>query len=259
MALDGVSLKVASGQVVLIAGPSGGGKSTLLRCCLGLVPRFYGGEFSGTVSVAGEPIGQREPHELATTVGMVFQNPEDQVIATTVQDDVAFGPENLGLPLDELRERTLQAMRLAGIQTLAGAATRQLSAGQLQKVALAGILALGPEILCLDEPTSQIDSASARELIELLGSLARHSGKTILVAEHRLEFATSIADRLVVVAGGRVVADSPPRAVLARPEALVWGLSRPKVFELALRLQAQDRWPGPLPLTVAEFKEGWRQ
>jgi energy-coupling factor transporter ATP-binding protein EcfA2 len=245
--------------VALIAGPSGGGKSTLLRCCLGLVPRFYGGDFSGTVYVQGEPIGQREPHQLATSVGMVFQNPEDQVIASIVRDDVAFGPENLGLPLEELRERTVQAMRLAGIEALAGATTRELSAGQLQKVALAGILALGPDILCLDEPTSQIDPASAQEIIELVGGLARHSGKTVLLAEHRLEFAAAIADRLVVVAEGRIMADGTPREVLAMAEAPGWGLGRPKAFDLALRLKALGRWPGQLPLTAAEFTHQWRR
>ena len=150
-----------------MCGTGGGGKSTLLRCCTGLIPRFYGGDFWGEVLVNGEHIAGREPRELATTVGMVFQNPEDQVVASTVEADVAFGPENLGLARDQLIQRVRQALGLVGIDALAGLSTRQLSAGQLQKVALAGVLAMGPDILILDEPTSQIDPLSAKELIEL--------------------------------------------------------------------------------------------
>lgn len=255
--MDSVSLELQPGELVLLCGPSGGGKSTLLRCALGLIPRFYGGDFGGEVLVHGQPIASREPRELATTVGMVFQNPEDQVVASTVEADVAFGPENLGLPRDELVAHTMQALRLAGIQELRRASTRKLSAGQLQKVALAGILALGPDILCLDEPTSQLDPLSAKEVIELVAGLARHTGKTVLLSEHRLEFAAALADRLVVVAGGRSMVDGKPRSVLASPQVPQWGLSRPPVFEVALRLRAAGRWPGELPLSPAEFRTAY--
>ncbi|MDE3076862.1 MAG: ABC transporter ATP-binding protein [Chloroflexota bacterium] len=258
-ALSDVSFEVPTGQVVLICGPSGGGKSTLMRCCLGLIPRFYGGDFSGEVFVHGQSIRGREPKELAPELGLVFQNPEDQVVASTVLDDVAFGPENLGLPRAQLEASVRDGLRLADIQPLAHAATRELSAGQLQKVALAGILALGPRILCLDEPTSQVDPGAAREIIELAAGLARHAGKTVLLAEHRLEFAAPLADRLLVVAGGRIMADGPPREILARPEAPDWGLNRPRLFSLALRLREAGRWLGPLPLTPAEFRKSFAQ
>ncbi|MBV9119790.1 MAG: ABC transporter ATP-binding protein [Chloroflexi bacterium] len=253
-ALDDVNLDLPNGKLTLICGPSGGGKSTLLRCLPGFVPRFSKGEFDGEVLLHGESITGREPRELASSIGMVFQNPEDQVVGATVEADVAFGPENLGIPLAELRQRVTQSLSLAGIERLRLEPTRNLSAGQLQKTAVAGMLAFGPDILVLDEPTSQIDPVSARELLELLNDLVRHAGKTVVLCEHRLETAAAIADYMAVVAAGKLVAFGPPREILASSNAHEWGLSRPPVLSLALALRERGQWSAPLPLSVSEFR-----
>ena len=211
-ALQDVSLAIEPGELVVLLGPSGSGKSTLLRALAGLVPHFHGGRFSGSVDVAGMDTRLRRPAELAGTVATLFQDPEDQVVMTRVENEVAFGLENLGAPPAEIPARVAAALASVGAEHLAGRAVAELSGGELQRVCLAATLALEPRLLLLDEPTSQLDPEAARALLDL----ARRSGIAVVCSEQRPALPLERADRVVFLDGGRVLLDAP------RERALEW-------------------------------------
>ena len=214
-ALRDVTLELEPGEVVALLGPSGGGKSTLLRALAGLVPHFHGGRFAGRVEVGGLDTRRVRPADLAGTVATLFQDPEDQAVFTRVAAEVEFGLENLGTPPPEIVPRAEEALAAVGALHLAERPVAELSGGELQRVCLASTLALRPRLLLLDEPTSQLDPEGAVAAIEL----ARDSGAAVVVSEQRPERVLEAADRVLFLAGGRLV-DEVPDAWLPR-EAVV--------------------------------------
>jgi energy-coupling factor transport system ATP-binding protein len=211
-ALQDVSLEIRPGELVCLLGSSGSGKSTLLRALAGLVPHFHGGRFAGRVEVAGRDTRSARPADLAGAVASVFQDPEDQVVLTRVEYEVAFGLENLGTPPDEIREVALTALRALRAEHLAHRRTHELSAGELQRVCVASALALEPQLLLLDEPTSQLDPEAAESLLDLATEL----DCAAVVSEQRPALPLERCDRVVFLEGGRVVLDAP------RADALRW-------------------------------------
>jgi energy-coupling factor transport system ATP-binding protein len=217
-ALSDVSLQIEPGEVVLLLGPSGSGKSTLLRALAGLVPHFHGGRFEGKVEVAGRDTRATRPADLAGTVAMLFQDPEEQVVLTTVIREVAFGLENLGVAPRQIVPRALAALAAVRASSLADRRTAELSGGELQRVCLASVMALRPELLLLDEPTSQLDEEGADELL----ALATELGGSVVLSEQRPERALGIATRVLFFQSGRIVLDAPvaeARSWLARHRA----------------------------------------
>ncbi len=210
-ALSDVSLTVAPGEIVLLAGRSGCGKTTLIRALAGLVPHFHGGRFVGRVAVGGNDTRRVRPAELAGTVATLFQDPEDQTIFGRVLAEVSFGIENSGAPAEQIEELARVALAEVGAAHLAEREIGELSGGELQRVCLASTLALRPALLLLDEPTSQLDVDAARSLIALVLHLARERGTAVVLSEHRLAYALDVADRVVRLDDGRVVYDGPPR------------------------------------------------
>ena len=198
--------------MVALLGPSGSGKSTLLRALAGLVPHFHGGRFAGRVVVAGLDTRVARPAELAGTVATVFQDPEDQVVMTIVANEVAFGLENLGVAPAEIWPRVERALASVDALHLWGRKTAELSGGELQRVCLASALALEPQLLLLDEPTSQLDPEAAALFLDAVERL----GATVVLSEHRVARALELATRVVFVDGGRILLDA------ARAEALEW-------------------------------------
>ncbi len=207
-ALDGVDLELEPGEVVLLVGRSGAGKSTLVRAFAGLVPHFHGGRFAGRVVVAGLDTRRTHPSALAGTVATVFQDPEDQVVMTRVEAEVAFGLENLGTPPTEILSRAHAALGAVGAGHLAGRFVAELSGGELQRVCLASALALEPQLLLLDEPTSQLDPDGAEAFLDLVQALARERGTAVLVSEQRPAAALERCDRVVTL--GEFDPDGPP-------------------------------------------------
>ena len=240
-AVDGFDLEVGESEVVVLAGPSGCGKSTLLRAVNGLIPHMYSGEYSGDVRVGGRSVKETTMRELAQSVGFLFQNPENQIFMFTVERDIAFGLENLGVPREEMRRRVDEAIRVLGIADLAQRAPHELSDGQKQRVALAGVLAMRPKLVILDEPTSLLDPKTAAELVDLVGRLRHELGTTFLVVEHRLDLLTRVADRLVVMSDGRKAMEGSPREVLLNDEAEGFGISVPAVTRLQKMLSMDGR------------------
>jgi energy-coupling factor transport system ATP-binding protein len=213
-ALAGVDLVVEPGQLVVLAGASGSGKSTLLRAVSGLVPHFHGGVFSGRVSVADLDSREHGPAALAEHVGTLFQDPETQVVMGTVRAELAFPLENRGWSAAEVARGVEEAALALGIDHLLERSTAELSGGELQRVALAATLAGRPSVVCLDEPTSQLDPVAGDELIGMLRRLNEDFELTVLLAEHRLERCLPFADRVVALDEGRVAFDGEPESFL---------------------------------------------
>ena len=211
-ALSDVSMTVSPGEIVLLAGRSGCGKTTLIRALAGLVPHFHGGRFEGRVTVGGHDTRPTRPAELAGTVATLFQDPEDQTIFGRVLAEVSFGIENSGAPARQIEELAREALEEVGAAHLAEREIGALSGGELQRVCLASTLALRPALLLLDEPTSQLDGAGARSLFAVVRNLARERGTAVVLSEHRPAYALADADRVVRLDEGRIVYDGPPRA-----------------------------------------------
>jgi energy-coupling factor transporter ATPase len=253
-ALENISFTVKKGEFIVIAGSSGCGKSTLLRSLIGLIPHMYSGNYKGKVVVNGLEVAKSKISDLAKIVGMVFQNPENQIFMFLVERDIAFGLENLGFSYDEMKERVKWAMSVLNIEDLANKAPHELSDGQKQRVALAGVLAIKPKILMLDEPTSLLDPYTAKELIEVVSMLNKDLGITILFVEHRLELLAKHADRLIVLNDGKLVADGSFREVLKKREVSNAGVSLPVASSIYLMLKERGITSSQsLPVSIEEF------
>lgn len=207
---------------------------------------------SGKVIVLNTDTRDIQPSRLAAKVGLVFQNPEDQLIAMSVEEELAFGLENLGLPRDEIKKRIDESLNLVNIGELKDRPPSELSSGQQQKVAIAAVLAMNPEILVLDEPTSMIDPKSALDITQFLNKLNKERGVTVIVAEHRLENLVSFADKIVVINKGCIVQTGSPREVFASDNLLEIGVAIPRIIQLASRLKKAGIKIDNLPLTVEE-------
>jgi len=235
-----VSIKIEKGEFVLITGPSGCGKTTLCRCFNGLIPHFYQGELKGEITVAGLRISEQPIYEMAKRVGLVFQNPENQLFALSVEKDVAFGLENLGVPREEMRKRVDWALNLTGIYDIRERAPHELSGGQQQRVAIASVLAMQPEVIVLDEPTSFLDPLGAKKIFEVIYDLNRKLGITVVLVEHRLDLTAKYANHIVIMDDGKIVLDGEPRKILSSEEARLIGVGIPKPTRLYQILQ-KDR------------------
>ena len=253
-ALTDVDLDIDEGEIVIIAGPSGCGKSTLLRSINGLIPHMYSGTYLGEVYVNNLKVSEHTISEIAKHVGYVFQNPENQIFMFSVERDIAFGLENLGLPRNEIRKRVDWAINLLGIREIALRAPHEISDGQKQRVAIAGVLAMEPRLLILDEPTSLLDPLSALDLINTVKHLRDTLNLTVIIVEHRLDLLVSIADRLVVMEDGRIVYNDKPRNVLNDEKLITIGVSIPSIVRLQHLLKDTYVFK-TLALTPSEFVE----
>ena len=247
-ALDGVTLDIEAGSFVAVLGHNGSGKSTLAKHMNAvLLPT------GGKVYVDGMDTWDEEVLlEIRRRVGMVFQNPDNQIVANVVEEDVAFGPENLGVPTEEIRRRVDAALKAVGMESFLLHAPHNLSGGQKQRIAIAGIIAMEPKCIVLDESTAMLDPSGRREVLDTVRRLNREKGITIVLITHHMNEA-AIADRVVVMDDGHVVMDGKPREILTRMEDLrAIGLDVPHTVELLHGLR-EDGFDVPLDaLTVEE-------
>lgn len=251
-----VTFDVQPGEVVLLLGPSGSGKSTLTLALNGLIPHAVPAALSGTVHVAGVDTTQATVAELSTHVAMVFQDPDAQLVTGTLLDEVAFGPENLRMPVPDVLGRAEDALRRVGLWDRRAENPDRLSGGGRQRLAIACALAMGSPLLVLDEPTANLDPRGIDEVYAALGELVAHGDRGILLVEHNLDAAVSLVDRVVVIdQSGRVVADGGVDAVLRdrADELHALGVWLPVSSAAALRLRRAGYALDPLPLTPAEL------
>ena len=252
-ALSGINLGIEEGEFALVAGASGSGKSSLARVLAGLIPDFYGGRFGGRVYFQGREMRSIDRRKLARQVGMVFQDPEKQLVMTGVEAEIAFGLENLGLPQKEMFRRVAEVISFLGLTELRQEFTASLSGGQKQKLVLAAVLAMQPQVLILDEPTSQLDPVAAEDFFNLVKRLNEEMGFTIVLIEQRLERCFHLADRVVIMEGGRVAQDGDP------DQAARWAVrSGTLLIPPVARFFSMLGFPS-LPVTVKEGRKQLRQ
>jgi len=242
--LDHVELTIDEGELCLVVGKTGSGKTTLLRAINGLVPHFTGGHLAGTVTVGGRSTRDFPPRELADLVGVVGQNPASSFVTDTVEDELAYTMENLGIAPDAMRRRVEDTLDLLGLHELRQRPLSTLSGGQQQRVAIGAVLSASPRVLVLDEPTSALDPAAAEEVLSSLTRLVHDVGMTVVLAEHRLERVIPFADRVVLVPGG-----GEPLVVGTTAEVMATSPVAPPLVELA-RLAG---WT-PVPLSVRDAR-----
>ncbi|MEE9197287.1 MAG: ABC transporter ATP-binding protein [bacterium] len=250
-ALKDVDLRVSERETVLVTGPSGSGKSTLIRALNGLIPDFHEGEVRGTVRVLGRDVLALRANQVATFVGTVFQFPEDQIIASEVRRDVAFGLENLGWEREDIDQRVEEALQAVRLLEFGDREVSSLSGGQMQRLALASTIAMGPRVLLFDEPASELDPRGRREFLQAFERLSGTGSHTLLLTDHRLADLLGIVDRLVVLLEGRVAFEGPPEEVMGRPELAGLGVEVPQAIQVWHSLHSVGP-DAPCPLTSEE-------
>ena len=243
VALEEISINVRKGEFVSVLGANGSGKSTLCLLANGLIPHTVHGEMQGTVRVFGEDTSKKSVAELSERVGMVFQEPESQLFCMSVEEEVAFGPENLGVPSEQIRERVEWALELVGMNGYNERSPFSLSGGQKQRVAIAAALSMRPDMLVLDEPAYALDPVGRVELYKVLRELKERHGMTVLLAERDAEEASLYSDTVVLLESGKVVATGSPGTVLRDPESLAsLGIAPPQMSQVSALLRT--RLPG---------------
>ncbi|MCM3659785.1 energy-coupling factor ABC transporter ATP-binding protein [Georgenia satyanarayanai] len=254
-ALDEVSFDVAEGEVIGILGATGAGKSTLLKTLAGVIPRHeHDAEYRGRVEVLGKDVSEYASlTDIAARVGLVMQDPEVQLVNTVVREELAWGMENRGVPVDEIQRRMDRAAELFGITELLDRFTHALSGGEKQRVVVASIFCLNPSVMLLDEPTSELDPAGTESVMRAIQVLASE-GVTVLVVEHKVEELAIYADRLMVLDAGKVIGIGTPQEIFTEGQAPY----RPQVMDIALALREKGSWPAErLPLSIDAAVEIW--
>jgi energy-coupling factor transport system ATP-binding protein len=261
-ALRDLSFEIADGSFVAVVGANGAGKSTLCAALAGFIPHHFHGDLSGRVTVGELDTAATPLAELVTHVGLVFQNPFNQLSYSklTVAEEVAFGLENLGVPREEMKHRVNGVLQLVGLAPLAERSPYELSGGEVQRVALASILVMAPQTLVLDEPTAQLDPIGTRQVFSAIRSIVSAQRRAVILVEQKIEWVAAFADRVIALADGAVVLDGAPREVLTSARLDEIGVSLPR-YTLAARIASErGLWPRDLglPTTLEEAIAGFR-
>lgn len=259
-ALSEITLEVMPGEYVAVCGLNGAGKTTLGLCVNGVVPTMLGGTLEGTVTVAGLDVSDYPVREMAKVIGMVFDNPEFQMSQLSAAEEIALGLENAGVPYEDMVRIIPESLALVGLSGFEERSPLGLSGGQQQRLAIAAVLAKKPQILIMDEPTSNLDPIGKQEVFDIAATLNRDAGMTIIVIEHEVEVMARYADRVVVLDHGRVVMNGTPQEVFSDVERLTsLGLRAPESAVLADLLAERGLWSGPLPTTTEPAVAGIRE
>ena len=250
-ALAGIDFRVEEGEFVAVLGSNGSGKTTLIQLLVGLLKAK-----SGRIAIGGREIGSLTAAELYQRVGLVFQNPNDQLFAATVEEDCAFGPRNLNLPETEVQRRVTEALAAVMALPLRGRAIHHLSFGEQKRVSLAGVLAMRPAVLILDEPTAGLDPAGEAQMMQLLKKLNREERMTVVLATHSVDMLPLFASRIYVLDRGRVLQEGPAEEIFCHQEMIVRAKLRlPYVSRLMYEMKRHDGVPiNGLPLTIGEAR-----
>ena len=249
-ALKNISLSIEQGEFIALVGMNGSGKSTLAKLLNGLFVPSYGKVLVGDLDTADDDT----IYDIRKRVGIVFQNPDNQAVATIVEDDVAFGPENLGVKREELVKRVEESLDAVGMLDMKDRTFAKLSGGQKQRVAIAGVLAMQPDVIVLDESTSMLDPKGRKEIMRIVRKL-HEEGKTIINITHHMDEA-AFADRIIVLKKGNIISDGTPKEIFASKVIDEAGLKLPLTAEIAKKLNERGFNFKDMPLTKTELMEG---
>jgi len=251
LAMSDIGLEIKKGEFTGILGSNGSGKTTLLKIMDGLIK-----DFNGKAFLDGTEIRKLSPKEIYRKVGLIFQNPDDQLFAPTVAEDVAFGPLNMGFSEKDTRERVSNALKDVDMENYAGKVIHNLSYGQKKRICIAGLLAMGHEILLLDEPTAGLDPMGEYKMMRLLMELNREKGVTIVMATHSVDLVPLFLDRLYILSKGRIVRGGTPEEVFTAPKDMEQvKLRLPHIAEMIYRLKHEDNISfKKIPLTIGEAR-----
>ncbi len=254
-----INLEIEKGDFILLCGPTGCGKSTFCRCLTGLIPHFHSGIIKGTVFIDGINTQTVPVHQLAKKVGMVFQNPENQLVAMNVERELGFAMENLGYAPEKIRQQIEEIIAEFELEHLRKKAPYELSGGEQQRVAIAAILTLNPDIIILDEPTSNLDPQGAVKILELLKKLNSEFKKTIILIEHRLELVIPLINRMIVMDQGEIIFDASPEKGIFNEKLKKIGVGIPKIIQLTELLIEAGLQFEKVPLTPSELAQNIEQ
>ena len=255
-AIKDLSVKIEKGKFYGVIGENGSGKTTFCALLRGFAPSFYKGDLSGEVLVEGRPTLEYGPGELASKIGFVFQNPFTQIsgVKDTVFEEVAYGLENFGVPVDEIERRVVEVMKLTDIESLAEKNPFDLSGGQMQRVALASVLVIEPEILVIDEPTSQLDPEGTESVFKIISKL-KEKKKTVILVEHKIDLIAEYADEVLVFKDGSLVAAGDKQEILSDMSLLEKGVALPQVAILGNTLKEEGITLKYIPVTEKQAEE----
>ncbi|MFX1571267.1 MAG: energy-coupling factor ABC transporter ATP-binding protein [Promethearchaeota archaeon] len=258
-ALNNINLKIEDNKFILLCGETGSGKTTLIRCMNGLIPQFYSGFYKGKVKINGKDTSKTSIANISTDVGIVFQNPENQLIAMNVEHEIAFGLENLGIQPNEISRRIKESASLTEIENIMDKAPFELSGGEQQRVAIASILVLEPKLLILDEPTALLDPYMAKKIINLLTEIKLEKKITILISEHRLDLILPFTDHMILMKGGHVIEYNIRDKVLNGINFKSLNLNKPIIYSIFNKLKIDGIFMGKIPASIPDAINSLKQ
>lgn len=258
-AIENINLKVQKGKFIILAGETGVGKTSLIRCMNGLIPQFYAGYYKGSVEVAGKDTTEVAIADLSTEVGVVFQNPENQLIAMNVEHEIAFGLENLGVPREEIKYRIEEVVKLTEIEKILDKAPFEISGGEQQRVALASILVLEPKVLVLDEPTANLDPFFAQKILTLLKKIQVERNITIIISEHRMDLVIPLSDEIILMRNGTILEHNFTEKIINSQNFYDLDVNKPVIYSIFKYLIQENLYFDKIPVSIEEavkiFKE----
>lgn len=248
--LNTINLKIKKNKFILLAGETGSGKTTLIRSMNGLIPQFYAGFYKGSVEVNGKDTVETPIPDLSTEIGIVFQNPENQLISMNVEHEIAFGMENLGVPREEMNKKIKEVIHLTEIEHLLDKAPFELSGGEQQRVAIASILVLEPKVLILDEPSSLLDPMMAKKIINLLKKIQTEKGTTIIISEHRMDLVIPVADEIILISEGKILEHDTKENAINKDNFQNLSINKPVIYSIFTQLKKEKLYNDKIPTSI---------
>ncbi|NHJ23367.1 MAG: ABC transporter ATP-binding protein [Candidatus Lokiarchaeota archaeon] len=249
-ALKDINLEITNNKFILLAGETGSGKTSLIRCMNGLIPQFYSGYYKGAVVINGKDTNKTPISELSTEIGIVFQNPENQLVAMNVEHEIVFGMENLGFPKEKIHQKMEEVIRLTEIEKILNKAPFEISGGEQQRVAIASVLVLDPKIIILDEPTANLDPLFANKILQLLKKIQKERNITIIISEHRMDLIFPLIDEIILIDKGEIISHDSKLNVVNSLEFKNLQINKPRIYSIFNELKQRKLYNDEIPFSI---------